>query len=49
MRLAEIHQAVQDGATEIDIVINRALALRGDWEGVYREASSHHCRHLCLG
>ncbi len=36
-RLAEIRQAVKDGATEIDIVINRAAALRGDWQVVYDE------------
>lgn len=27
--------AVEDGATEIDIVINRTLALTGHWAGVY--------------
>jgi len=36
-RLEEIRQAVRDGATEIDIVINRNLALNGDWRGVYDE------------
>ncbi|KAK7107991.1 hypothetical protein V1264_015797 [Littorina saxatilis] len=36
-RLEEIRQAVQDGASEIDIVINRTLALQGDWKGVYDE------------
>ncbi|XP_076467311.1 deoxyribose-phosphate aldolase-like [Babylonia areolata] len=36
-RLEEIRQAVQDGASEIDIVINRTLALQGDWKGVYEE------------
>lgn len=36
-RLQEINDAIQAGATEIDIVINRQLALIGDWEGVYKE------------
>ena len=29
--------AVADGATEIDIVINRTKALQGDWQTVYDE------------
>jgi deoxyribose-phosphate aldolase len=36
-RLLEIKLAVEDGATEIDIVINRCAALLGDWETVYDE------------
>ncbi|XP_054738668.1 deoxyribose-phosphate aldolase [Anastrepha obliqua] len=36
-RLREIHYAIDSGATEIDIVINRQLALIGDWKGVYNE------------
>ena len=32
-RLEEIGLAVADGAKEIDIVINRQLALIGDWKG----------------
>ncbi|KAH8404108.1 hypothetical protein KR215_009834, partial [Drosophila sulfurigaster] len=36
-RLQEISYAILAGATEIDIVINRQLALIGDWEGVYNE------------
>ncbi|XP_023162195.1 deoxyribose-phosphate aldolase [Drosophila hydei] len=36
-RLEEISYAIESGATEIDIVINRQLALVGDWEGVYNE------------
>ncbi|GAB1599715.1 deoxyribose-phosphate aldolase-like [Argonauta hians] len=36
-RLQEIRQAVAEGATEIDIVINRQMALTGDWKGVYSE------------
>lgn len=33
-RLEEVRQAVLDGASEIDIVINRTLALLGDWKGM---------------
>ncbi|KAH3734544.1 deoxyribose-phosphate aldolase-like [Dreissena polymorpha] len=36
-RLEEIRMAVADGAREIDIVINRQLALTGDWKGIYEE------------
>ncbi|XP_021355329.1 deoxyribose-phosphate aldolase-like [Mizuhopecten yessoensis] len=36
-RLEEIKMAVSDGASEIDIVINRQYALSGDWLGVYNE------------
>ncbi|XP_029837039.3 deoxyribose-phosphate aldolase [Ixodes scapularis] len=36
-RLDEIKYAVENGASEIDIVINRAAALTGDWETVYSE------------
>ncbi|XP_037955726.1 deoxyribose-phosphate aldolase [Teleopsis dalmanni] len=36
-RLQEINFAIESGASEIDIVINRQLALIGDWEGVYNE------------
>ncbi|KAJ0037090.1 hypothetical protein NL108_017584 [Boleophthalmus pectinirostris] len=36
-RLAEVRAAVADGASEIDIVINRTLALTGDWEGLFQE------------
>ncbi|XP_069807250.1 deoxyribose-phosphate aldolase isoform X2 [Dendropsophus ebraccatus] len=32
-RLEEVRTAVDDGASEIDIVINRTLALNGRWEG----------------
>lgn len=33
-RVEEVVRAVADGATEIDIVINRNLALTGQWEGI---------------
>ncbi|XP_003972676.1 deoxyribose-phosphate aldolase [Takifugu rubripes] len=36
-RVEEVVQAVADGATEIDIVINRNLALTGQWEALYQE------------
>ncbi|KAM3859132.1 deoxyribose-phosphate aldolase [Diretmus argenteus] len=36
-RLEEVRTAVADGATEIDIVINRTLALTGQWEAMYDE------------
>jgi len=36
-RLAEITQAIEDGATEIDIVISRAAVMDGNWELVYNE------------
>ena len=32
-RLEEIRSAVRDGASEIDIVINRTYALAGNWKG----------------
>ena len=32
-RLEEIRLAVADGASEIDIVINRHYALSGNWKG----------------
>lgn len=38
-RIQEIAFATTNGANEIDVVINRALALAGDWKGVYDEVS----------
>lgn len=40
-RLQEVRIAVSDGATEIDIVINRMLAITGQWEGMLQP----HCGH----
>lgn len=40
-RLEEIRLAVEDGATEIDVVISRTLVLTGKWEGG--------CRNLLPG
>ena len=39
-RLAEIRYAVDEGAAEIDIVINRALVFRQDWAALYDEVAS---------
>lgn len=39
-RLDEIKAAVEFGATEIDIVINRTLVLTGRWNELYNEVSS---------
>jgi len=39
-RLREIEMAVSSGATEIDIVINRELALKGDWSKMYEEVKA---------
>ncbi|KAK7071752.1 hypothetical protein SK128_000344 [Halocaridina rubra] len=36
-RLEEIKLTVADGANEIDIVINREMALTGNWQGLYEE------------
>ncbi|XP_028660708.1 deoxyribose-phosphate aldolase [Erpetoichthys calabaricus] len=38
-RLEEIRVAVENGAREIDVVINRTLALTGQWEELYKEIS----------
>lgn len=37
LRLAEIKYAVDEGAEEIDIVINRALVLSQNWQALYDE------------
>ena len=39
-RLTEVSDAVAAGAKEIDIVINREAALKGDWETVYEEVKA---------
>lgn len=36
-RIAEIEQAIEAGAREVDVVINRTLALTGDWQTLYDE------------
>ncbi|XP_030296344.1 deoxyribose-phosphate aldolase isoform X2 [Sparus aurata] len=44
-RLQEVRMAVAHGASEIDIVINRKLALAGQWEAMYDEI--HQFREAC--
>lgn len=44
-RLGEIKFAIDAGATEIDIVIDRSLALTGQWEQLYNEIVE--MRKLC--
>ncbi len=46
-RLAEIHQSVEAGAEEIDIVISREHVLRGDWQALYDEVRQ--MRRACGG
>jgi deoxyribose-phosphate aldolase len=44
-RLEEIRCSVAAGATEIDVVISRRLALSADWQALYREIRA--CREAC--
>ena len=44
-RIEEIHQSVEAGAAEIDIVISREHVLRGDWRALYDEVCE--MRHAC--
>jgi len=44
-RLAEIHTAIEWGATEIDIVIPRWAVLAGDWEALYEDVKA--CKQAC--
>lgn len=46
--LGEISFAIESGATEIDIVINRTHALTGQWQTLYEEIKciADHC-HKC--
>jgi deoxyribose-phosphate aldolase len=37
IKLAEVNQALEDGATELDMVINISKARSGDWDYVARE------------
>ena len=41
-RVDEIHEAVEAGAREIDIVITRRHVLTGDWEALYDEVRVFH-------
>jgi len=45
LKLAQISASVAAGASEIDIVISRALVLTGDWQGLYDEVRA--CREAC--
>jgi deoxyribose-phosphate aldolase len=45
LKLAQIEESVAAGATEIDIVISRALVLTGDWQGLYKEVRAY--REAC--
>lgn len=36
-RVGEIEQAIESGAKEIDVVINRTQVLTGDWQSLYKE------------
>lgn len=47
LRLAEIRYALDQGADEIDIVIARGLALRGEWSALYDELCA--MREACGG
>ncbi|MTH64684.1 deoxyribose-phosphate aldolase [Paracoccus shanxieyensis] len=47
LRLAEIRYALDQGADEIDIVISRALVLRGEWSALYDEICA--MREACGG
>lgn len=44
-RLEEIIYAIEQGATEIDIVVDRSLVLRGEWQQLYDEI--HQMRRAC--
>lgn len=44
-RLEEIKLAIEQGATEIDIVLNRTQVLTGQWQDVYNEVKA--CKKVC--
>ena len=39
-KIAEVEASVRDGAREIDIVIERGMVLRGDWQALYDQVKS---------
>jgi deoxyribose-phosphate aldolase len=39
-KIAEIEASVKEGAKEIDIVIERGMVLRGDWQALYDQVKS---------
>ena len=45
IKLQEIEASVAAGATEIDMVISRALVLAGQWQALYDEVKA--CRAAC--
>ena len=45
LKIDEIKRSVKAGAGEIDIVISRALVLRGEWRKLYNEVSAY--REAC--
>lgn len=46
-RIAEIQFAIEQGATEIDIVIDRSLVINSKWEELYNEISE--MKKICDG
>lgn len=44
-KLKQIDLSVKAGATEIDIVISRAMVLNSDWKALYKEVKA--CREAC--
>lgn len=44
-RLIEIKRAIESGAKEIDIVISRTKALRGEWQDIYEDVKA--CKKAC--
>ena len=45
LKLAQVRASVEAGASEIDIVISRAMVLTGDWKGLYDEVKAY--REAC--
>ncbi len=41
LKLAQVRASVAAGASEIDIVISRAMVLTGDWQGLYDEVKAY--------
>ncbi len=41
LKLAQVRASVAAGASEIDIVISRAMVLTGDWQGLYNEVKAY--------
>jgi len=45
LKLAQVRASVEAGASEIDIVISRAMVLTGNWKGLYDEVKAY--REAC--